>query len=154
VLVPSVERSLLEVLNAEIALRFDPDASEEMGLSIGFRFVMRLQPPASPMATTTLDLFKFLCKEVWIELFEKKIDRLQTNHRGVFMLTDVCFLPLAKLKREHDTARFLALHKGIVRGVLVNLGVNVTNVAVEVLPAAKGAGVDDPLGCTFTVSVG
>ena len=37
----SVERSLLELLNAEIARRFNPDASEDMGLSIGFRFVMR-----------------------------------------------------------------------------------------------------------------
>ena len=85
-------------------------------------------------------------------MYGKKIDRLQTNHRGVYMLTDLCFLPLARLKRDHDTTRFLALHKGIVRGALVNLGVSVTNIAVEVLPAAKGAGVDDPLGCTFTVT--
>ena len=88
---------------------------------------------------------------MWIELFAKKIDRLQTNHRGVFMLTDLCFLPLVKLRREHDTTRFLALHKGIVRGALVNLGVNVTNISVELLPATKGASLDDPLGVVFSV---
>ena len=68
------------------------------------------------------------------------------------MLTDIAFLPLAKLKREHDTMRFLALHKGIVRGALVNLGINVTNISVEILPAAKGTSQDDPLGVTFTVT--
>jgi len=40
-LTSTVERSVLDLLNAEIARRFDPDASEEMGLSIGFRFVLR-----------------------------------------------------------------------------------------------------------------
>jgi hypothetical protein len=150
-LVASVERSLLDVLHGEIARSFDPDACEEMGLSVGHRLVLRMQGPA-PLAPT-LDIFKFLCKEVWIELYAKKIDRLQTNHRGVFMCTDLAFLPLAKLKREHDTSRFLALHKGLVRGALANLGVNIAHLSVDVLPAAKGASPDDPLGCCFTVTV-
>ena len=43
-----------------------------------------------PRFTDTLDVIKFLCKDLWMLVFRKQIDNLKTNHR-------VCFLPLSLL---------------------------------------------------------
>lgn len=34
-----------------------------------------------PRFTDTLDMIKFLCKDMWILVFRKQIDNLKTNHR-------------------------------------------------------------------------
>ena len=34
-----------------------------------------------PRFTDTLDMIKFLCKDVWQLIFRKQIDNLKTNHR-------------------------------------------------------------------------
>ena len=34
-----------------------------------------------PRFTDTLDVIKFLCKDMWALLFRKQIDNLKTNHR-------------------------------------------------------------------------
>lgn len=34
-----------------------------------------------PRFTDTLDMIKFLCKDVWQLVFRKQIDNLKTNHR-------------------------------------------------------------------------
>jgi hypothetical protein len=34
-----------------------------------------------PRFTETLDVIKFLCKDLWTLLFRKQIDNLKTNHR-------------------------------------------------------------------------
>jgi hypothetical protein len=34
-----------------------------------------------PRFTDTLDVIKFLCKDLWMLLFRKQIDNLKTNHR-------------------------------------------------------------------------
>lgn len=39
-----------------------------------------------PRFTDTLDVIKFLCKDLWMLVFQKQIDNLKTNHR-------VCVLP-------------------------------------------------------------
>lgn len=39
-----------------------------------------------PRFTDTMDVIKFLCKDLWTILFRKQIDNLKTNHR-------VCFSP-------------------------------------------------------------
>jgi len=39
-----------------------------------------------PRFTDTLDVIKFLCKDLWMLVFRKQIDNLKTNHR-------VCLLP-------------------------------------------------------------
>jgi Transport protein particle (TRAPP) component len=73
---------------------------ERMGYSVGYRFCERLSqhkqwnvvlPPASGdagsppaydeatiVAAQQLEAVKFLCKEVWTEIFQKQIDKLQT----------------------------------------------------------------------------
>jgi hypothetical protein len=34
-----------------------------------------------PRFTDTLDVMKFICKDIWIMVFKKQIDNLKTNHR-------------------------------------------------------------------------
>lgn len=41
--------------------------------------------------TDTLDIMKFVCKDVWTAVFNKQIDNLRTNHRGVYVLQDSQF---------------------------------------------------------------
>ena len=56
--------------------------------------------PASPAIDWNkhgLELVKFLCKDFWSEIFNKQIDKLQTNHRGVFVLKDYNFGWLTKV---------------------------------------------------------
>ena len=110
---------------------------ERMGYAVGYRFTERLaqnktwnavpnQDMAAAVAAQQLEAVKFLCKEVWMEIFGKQIDKLQTNHRGVFVLKD---LDLTWLQRfpagtEHarvTAIRLLAFPCGLVRGCLSNL---------------------------------
>jgi hypothetical protein len=73
---------------------------ERMGYATGYRLCERLaqnktwnevavgQDPAAATAAQQLEAVKFLCKEVWMQVFNKNMDRLQTNHQGVFVLRD------------------------------------------------------------------
>ena len=150
---PFTEASALDVLQAEIGRNFESDVCERMGQDIGFRFVTRFANGPAPFCAP-LDILKFFCKDVWTELYGKKIDRLQTNHKGTFMCTDTAFLPLARLRRASaaDIARFLAIHKGLIKGALVNLGVNVSEVSTQLLGAVEDTATNNnPLGCCFTI---
>jgi hypothetical protein len=111
---------------------------ERMGYSVGFRLCERLsqnrifsaggKDPASIAAAAQLEAVKFLCKEVWIEVFRKQIDKLQTNHRGVFVLKDMKLrwlegLPVNRENSRMTAIQMLAFPCGIVRGALANLGI-------------------------------
>ena len=111
---------------------------ERMGYSVGFRLCERLsqnrvfssggKDSASIAAAAQLEAVKFLCKEVWIEVFRKQIDKLQTNHRGVFVLKDMKLRWLEGLPINREDARItaiqiLAFPCGIIRGALANLGI-------------------------------
>ena len=47
-----------------------------------------------PRLPDTLDRVKFVCKELWSVVWNKQIDNLRTNHRGVFVLQDQAFRAL------------------------------------------------------------
>jgi E3 SUMO-protein ligase PIAS1 len=38
-----------------------------------------------PRFNDTLDVIKFLCKDLWTLVFRKQIDNLKTNHRVLFL---------------------------------------------------------------------
>lgn len=113
---------------------------ERMGYSVGFRLCERLsqnrtfaatavgKDAASVAAAAQLEAVKFLCKEIWTEVFRKQIDKLQTNHRGVFVLKDLELRWLTRLPTSQESARVVAIQLlafpcGIIRGALANLGV-------------------------------
>lgn len=70
-----------------------------------------------PRFVDTLDVIKFLCKDIWMLVFRKQIDNLKTNHRvpspllkprdthltsaqGVYVLTDNSFRPFSRMSTE------------------------------------------------------
>ena len=129
---------------------------ERMGYSVGYRLCERLAQNKTFAGDTHLEAVKFLCKEFWMEVFRKQVDtrplrltsnhlfcdsscsfvlfhhkqvdKLQTNHRGVFVLKDLELIWLTRLPPNQEKARvgaiqLLAFPCGLVRGALANLGI-------------------------------
>lgn len=127
---------------------------ERMGWSVGYRWTERLsqnktwnavvassaasssgsasadkdEAAAAVTAAQQLEAVKFLCKEVWMEIFRKQIDKLQTNHRGVFVLKDLELKWLSRFPSGPETSRVAAMRLlsfpcGLIRGSLANLGI-------------------------------
>jgi hypothetical protein len=74
-----------------------------------------------------LEVIKFICKEFWVEVFKKHIDKLQTNHRGMFVLNDMNFRWLSlyasdDIASKETAHRLLHFPCGMIRGALANLG--------------------------------
>lgn len=53
-----------------------------------------------PRFNDTLDVIKFVCKDLWTLVFRKQVDNLKTNHRGVYVLTDNAFRPFSRMSTE------------------------------------------------------
>ncbi|KAI9757846.1 MAG: SUMO ligase siz1 [Chaenotheca gracillima] len=113
---------------------------EMLGYRVGQGLVERFSRDR-PRFTDTLDMIKFLCKDLWTLVFRKQIDNLKTNHRGVYVLTDNDFRPLGRMsteagaqaipKAQPDTilmqsVQFLWFPCGVVRGALASMGINAT----------------------------
>ena len=135
---PNAETGQVTEDQAIFAKEMSAAKLERMGFSVGYRLCERLaqnrtfsaagKDPAQAVAAAQLEAVKFLCKEVWMEVFRKQIDKLQTNHRGVFVLKDLELRWLTRLPSNQEKARvtaiqLLAFPCGIVRGALANLGI-------------------------------
>ncbi|GMI17409.1 hypothetical protein TrLO_g9392 [Triparma laevis f. longispina] len=85
----------------------------------------------------SLSIVKYLCKDFWVGVFGKQIDKLQTNHRGVFVLKDYSFSLLKRIPTTtsptspspllSDSSRILAIRIlaypcGLIRGALSSFG--------------------------------
>ncbi|KAF3076534.1 Trafficking protein particle complex subunit 6B [Trichoderma lentiforme] len=115
---------------------------ESQGYRVGQGLVERFSRDR-PRFNDTLDVIKFLCKDLWSLVFGKNIDNLKTNHRGVYVLTDNAFRPFSRMSTETGSQAvlraqpFLWFPCGIIRGALAALGINATVQAeVNELPAA------------------
>ncbi|TGO17800.1 hypothetical protein BPAE_0408g00090 [Botrytis paeoniae] len=104
---------------------------ESLGYRVGMGLVERFSKDR-PRFTDTLDVIKFLCKDLWMLVFRKQIDNLKTNHRGVYVLTDHSFRPFARMSTEPGgnavirAQPFLYFPCGIIRGALASMGINAT----------------------------
>jgi hypothetical protein len=100
---------------------------ESLGYGVGVRLSEKVAQ-SRPLTAEPLEIVKFVCKDVWTECFGKQVDKLQTDHRGTFVLKDSAFPWLARLgvhasERDCDQARrMLCFVCGLLRGVLTNLG--------------------------------
>jgi trafficking protein particle complex subunit 6 len=65
---------------------------ETLGYRVGQGLVERFSRDR-PRFNDTLDVIKFLCKDLWTLLFRKQVDNLKTNHR-------VWLFPCDELKRK------------------------------------------------------
>ncbi|XP_009231048.4 trafficking protein particle complex subunit 6A isoform X5 [Pongo abelii] len=86
---------------------------EGMGFRVGQALGERL--PREMLAfREELDVLKFLCKDLWVAVFQKQMDSLRTNHQ------------------------FLAFTCGLLRGALCTLGIeSVVTASVAALPVCK-----------------
>ncbi|XP_077888027.1 trafficking protein particle complex subunit 6A isoform X3 [Ictidomys tridecemlineatus] len=48
-------------------------------------------PRDTPAFREELDVLKFLCKDLWVAVFQKQMDGLRTNHQGTYVLQDNSF---------------------------------------------------------------
>ncbi|KAF6843299.1 transporter particle component [Colletotrichum musicola] len=115
---------------------------ETLGYRVGQGLVERFSRDR-PRFNDTLDVIKFVCKDLWSLVFRKQVDNLKTNHRGVYVLTDNSFKPFSRMSTEAGgqavvrAQPFLWFPCGIVRGALAALGINATVQAeTNELPAA------------------
>lgn len=143
---------------------------ERMGYDVGYRLAERLVqnkslvPTLSSTSTSSgkvskptpamiqLEIVKFICKDFWNEIFRKQIDKLQTNHRGVFVLKDLEFKWLMRLPSDVEMARIMAIKIlafpcGLIRGALANLDM-VSVVSCDFLADGKNMH-----ACSFNIKV-
>lgn len=101
---------------------------ESIGHHVGANFAERLCRD-KPLFTETLDAVKFICKDIWVACWEKQVDNLRTNHRGVYVLQDNSFKPISRLSSwdgRADALRraklYVVMPAGIIKGALSRLG--------------------------------
>ncbi|GAA5989508.1 hypothetical protein JCM5350_005941 [Sporobolomyces pararoseus] len=119
---------------------------ESIGFKLGYSTAERLSrdrsrfptiPSTSPTTNTTtpipdtLELIKFICKDLWVSLFDKQVDNLRTNHRGVYVLLDNRLRFLERVSGDREQVErwvkfLLKFPEGVIRGALANLGIQVT----------------------------
>ncbi|KAF5340850.1 hypothetical protein D9758_016601 [Tetrapyrgos nigripes] len=75
---------------------------EAIGLHVGVNFAERL-------CRETLDVIKFVCKDLWAACWDRQVDNLQTNHRGIYVLQDNTFKTITHLSSWEGRAD--ATHK-------------------------------------------
>jgi hypothetical protein len=97
--------------------------------------------------------FTLQTKEFWTEVFRKQIDKLQTNHRGVFVLKDLELKWLRRLPPDEESARvgairILAFPCGLIRGALACLGLGGAVVSCDFLADGKTMA-----SCSFNIKV-
>ncbi|KAN0138543.1 transport protein particle component [Lactarius tabidus] len=121
---------------------------EAIGLHVGSNITERLCHGRAGF-TDTLDIVKFVCKELWSTCWDKQVDNLRTNHRGVYVLQDNSFKPITRISswesRADATRRarlYVAISAGIIRGALMRLGLHGTVTPEINLPQ-----------CTFQVKI-
>eukprot|EP01084_Bolivina_argentea_P185413 319721_1 len=105
---------------------------EALGHDIGHRLVEKVAI-SKPLGRGALDDIKFICQHFWMEIFGKQVDKLQTDHRGTFVLKENSCSWLSHLGtidtprgRDEEEAAEIAIYLkflcGIVRGALENIG--------------------------------
>jgi len=109
-----VSATALDLLNLEFAaylLRNHDDGRvaqeamsgklERVNFNVGRRYAERLcRERTERMSLESIDIVKFVCRELWTELFRKPVDKLQTNNKGTYVLQDYSFRPLRYLSTE------------------------------------------------------
>ncbi|KAM4800711.1 trafficking protein particle complex subunit 6A isoform X2 [Urocitellus parryii] len=118
-----------------------PSVLESMGFRVGQALGERL-PRDTPAFREELDVLKFLCKDLWVAVFQKQMDGLRTNHQGTYVLQDNSFpllVPMASgLQYLEEAPKFLAFTCGLLCGALHTLGFqSLVTASVAALPACK-----------------
>ncbi|KAI0063244.1 TRAPP complex subunit trs33 [Artomyces pyxidatus] len=158
--VPTLDKTPAEEEEESVRARL-----EAIGLHVGANITERLCHDRLGFSDT-LDTIKFICKELWSTCWDKQVDNLRTNHRGVYVLQDNSFKPIARISSwesradatrraklvespltlvdsDSDSAvQYVAMSAGTLRGSLARLGLQATIIPEINLPQ-----------CTFQVKL-
>jgi len=114
-----------------------------VGFSVGQRLAERYTKDSAIFAEQ-IDMIKFICKEFWIAVFKKQIDKLQTDYKGVYVLHCRTFRWLARFSQADKEANvgriqlYTSFATGILQGALSNLGMRCTvEASVSEVPQCK-----------------
>ncbi|EJD54939.1 transport protein particle component [Auricularia subglabra TFB-10046 SS5] len=106
---------------------------EAVGAHVGANLVERRLARDRARFHDTLDIVKFICKDVWTAVWAKQIDNLRTNHRGVYVLQDNNFRPISRISSHNgpqDALKraklYVAWSAGVIRGALARMGLQGT----------------------------
>ncbi|KAF8220814.1 transport protein particle component [Tricholoma matsutake] len=150
-------RDSVTSLTSRTAIKSGLDEEEEgvrtrlegIGMHVGANFTERLCRD-KPLFGDTLDAIKFICKDIWAAFWDKQVDNLRTNHRGVYVLQDNAFKPISRISSWEGRAEavrrarlYVTMPAGIIRGALSRLGFQST-VVPEVTSLPQ---------CTFQVKL-
>ncbi|KAL0565073.1 hypothetical protein V5O48_016959 [Marasmius crinis-equi] len=120
---------------------------EAIGLHVGANITERDRP----LFTETLDTIKFICKDLWSACWNKQVDNLRTNHRGVYVLQDNAFHTIKHISSWKGRAEaikrakvYVAMPAGIIKGALTRLGYQGVTVTPEINSLPQ---------CTFQVKI-
>ncbi|KAJ6512205.1 TRAPP complex subunit trs33 [Mycena vitilis] len=123
---------------------------EAIGLHVGANFTERLCRDR-PLFGETLDAIKFICKDIWAACWDKQVDNLRTNHRGVYVLQDNSFKPIARISSWEGRAEAIRRAK-LVRDLCHSLSVHSIWLQYAAMPAGIIRGALSRLGFQTTVS--
>eukprot|EP01116_Phalansterium_solitarium_P012466 TRINITY_DN28776_c0_g1_i1.p1 TRINITY_DN28776_c0_g1~~TRINITY_DN28776_c0_g1_i1.p1 ORF type:complete len:175 (-),score=27.58 TRINITY_DN28776_c0_g1_i1:185-709(-) len=157
-----VHESCFELLHIETVLHYaltsPEDCSaklEKIGYSVGSRLVERYTRERGRFSDS-LEMVKFICKEIWTDVFKKQVDNLKTNHKGIFVLNDAKYRALNKISASSATqspppvpspAQLTAFGCGLIKGVLCSMGM-----PCEVSADFSSPNVQLP-ACNFTIKM-
>lgn len=99
---------------------------ESIGYNTGLRLAELISYNENTDMTNGLELLnviKFICRDVWKEVYGKQIDNLRTNHKGTFVLIANQFKPFDSFDEHKNCKLWLNLPCGLIRGVLKSFGV-------------------------------
>jgi trafficking protein particle complex subunit 6 len=101
---------------------------ENIGVIVGHKLVESLTEKL-PIFMNPTDKIKFICVDFWTALFNKKVDRLDTNNKGSYRITDNYFQWAAHIssndqtKTTQEIEKYVAFLCGLIKGALVCMNV-------------------------------
>lgn len=125
---------------------------EQLGFNLGLKIseLLLYQNSSTTKIIDILDIMKFICRDVWKCFYNKQIDNLRTNHRGIFVLIDNNYKLINQFSSsssssaialeghsstDQDTLKkskvYLWFPCGVIRGILMSFGVE-SNVSAEI----------------------
>lgn len=140
--------ALEALLNEAVALALrsspSPDAAshrlDELGADIGRRLAERLTRDKGRFGSD-LETVRFVCKDLWSDVFGKTADGLKTDKKGTFQVEDKLFRLLLRVSPGSESAAkdaaqpYVLLPCGLIRGALDHLGFEGTRVVGQIVAA-------------------
>ncbi|PLW16988.1 hypothetical protein PCANC_05784 [Puccinia coronata f. sp. avenae] len=112
------------------------------GYKVGWSLAERLsrdKPRISKAIPDPLEIMKFICKDIWTAMYNKQVDNLRTNHRGIYVIQDHSYRAFLRVsvpkgyesEMDEMCRKMVIFPSAVIRGALMNLGVQ-SVVSVEI----------------------